>query len=144
MRVAVFNTKAELHFVDLPKTKGDDDKLSQLQKLVDGSIEYVPKILHEDNKLIAFANEEGMNKELPGNYVGSNALVKLGFYAGDFCTLFGNLVVMKDGEKSLTKKQEELIRKAYEDALLEYGDDEEEKEEEEEEVREPSPKKLKE
>ena len=120
-RVAVLTTNGELKFTDIEKKA----ELEELRKLVAGNIEMVPYTRDEEETLIVYANEEGEIKDLPGNYVGANVVIRLGFYAGGFCTLYGDLVVCNASGKSLTKKQQDLIQKQYNEAKKEYAEDDE-------------------
>lgn len=102
-RVAII-TKDGVEFKQIPK----NELLKHLQDYVGGHIEYIP---HYDGKYVAYANED--KKNLFVNELATKTLAEFGFI--NFQQQWGNVVMMGEDEKSLSKKQEIFIKKIVND-----------------------------
>ncbi len=114
----------------VPVAKGKD-RLKQLQGLVGGNIELVPHNKEDAAPWTAYANEEGMNLDLPSNFVAFGTLRHLGFNLRYLMQLgtwffFGNIVLLGKNERGLTEKQLQDVETAYKKYLKEMEESEEE------------------
>lgn len=105
--------------------------LEELQQLVGGG--YVTLVPHKkgmDAEWMAYANEEGMIKDMPQNDLAAHVLYQLGFLlCPPTYTYYGPIVIMKQGEKSLTKKQRAMLEETVAKVIAELNEEEEEEEE---------------
>jgi hypothetical protein len=120
----VFDTKDQRKPRREPK--GD---LKAKQKIVGGNIETLPHKDGWNSRFVAYANEEGMIKDLPSNvlawgvlhYLGFIDSMKMGFY-------WGNVILLGRNEKALSEKDFAYIEEIRLKYLREMGEEEEEAE----------------
>ena len=92
------------HIIKYVPFAGDDPTttLETLQRLVGGNIESVPRRSDDETdapQLWAYVNEDGVNKELPGNDLGGSVLERAGF---DICwVLLGPVVIVGVDDRPL-------------------------------------------
>ncbi len=82
--------------------------LKMLQQLIGGYIECLP---HEKGNYTAYANEEGVLKQLPSNTMAQGVLCRVGFLPMPY-GYYGNVIVLGKNDRSLTKTQEAELNAA--------------------------------
>ena len=107
--------------------------LEELQQLVGGG--YVTLVPHKkgmEAEWMAYANEEGLIKDMPQNDLAAHVLYQLGFLlCPPTYTYYGPIVIMKKGEKSLTKKQQTFLEDTVSDVVAEEESSSKKEEQEE-------------
>lgn len=102
-------------------------RLDQLQTLVGGYIEALPHPKGHKAEFTAYANEEGMVRDLPSNFLAWGVLYELGFR--DPLTLgfyYGNIVLLGRGDKPLTEAQMHYVEQILNKYLKDMGEVEKE------------------
>lgn len=112
----VFSAQDQSRPTLLPFPKGDT--LKAFQKHVGGYIEMVPHPLGPDAPFDAYVNEEGLVDSLPSNPLSVGVLKHLGYKCRN---LYGNIVLMGDGEKPLTKAEQGQVERALQKYLDEVS-----------------------
>ena len=95
--------------------------LGELQALVGGgSIELVPHKRGFKAPYVAYVNEEGLINDMPQNVLAAFVLDALGFVLcpPTFC-IYGPVVIMKGGEKSLKEADRTRLEKVVADIMKE-------------------------
>jgi hypothetical protein len=119
----VFDTKNQKSFREEEMPKGK--KLKRFQEIVGGNIETLPHKKGWNAPFTAYANEEGMIKDLPSNFLSWGVLRHLGFLVENIGFHFGNVVLIGHNERALTEKNKELVRAALLKYRKEIDDDDE-------------------
>ncbi len=101
--------------------------LADLQRLVGGgSIQLVPHKDACDAPFMAYVNEEGLIKDMPQNDLASLVLDALGFLLWPpAMTIYGPVVIMRQEEKSLRKKDMQQLETTLIRIIKECGEEEE-------------------
>lgn len=84
--------------------------LKDLQAHVGGYIQLLPHSHGLDAPYMAYVNEEGLLRGLPPNELARHVTERLGFHEMEPDMLVGNVVILAQDEKSLTKAQCAEIR----------------------------------
>lgn len=85
--------------------------LKDLQAHVGGYIQLLPHPGGSEAPYMAYVNEEGLLRGLPANELARHVTMRLGFQEMEPDTLVGNVVILAQDEKSLSRQQCEEIRK---------------------------------
>lgn len=97
-----------------------NSKLRTLQRIVGGNIELLPHREGITARFMAYANEEGLLKDLPRNVLAGGVLLLVGFILGPAplgCAYAGNVVVFGKSEKGLTAQDEQMLQAAIDKYL---------------------------
>jgi hypothetical protein len=95
--------KGEGMFRPLPKD--DDARMEAMQELLKGYFELV----HTAKELpfVAYINEEGRDKKMPPDELGTRILLDLGF--SPYATVLGPILIVPSNEKNFTDAEKERI-----------------------------------
>lgn len=114
--------QSKAQYLAMPKAAS---RQQEFQNRVGGHIEILPST--EECKFLAYANEEGMIEDLPHNNLSWGVLRHLGFNVSWAIPFhFGNVILMGEGGKALTKAQKALVEEAIKKYKKEIGEEEEE------------------
>jgi hypothetical protein len=107
----VFKTSNQATYKHIKKVKSGPNYLVPLQKLVGGSLEGLPHGKYEKAPFVAYANGNGMNEDLPSNYLAFGVLRHLGFLdsTAGLAFYFGNVILMRQDRKPLTEEDIKLV-----------------------------------
>jgi hypothetical protein len=127
-RAIVFDAgKIKYDIITLPKK----DRLGALQKLVGGRIEHLVHSQSPDEASFqALANEEGVNINLPSNFVAWGTLMELGFQDTSLIpgAFAGNIVLLGKKGRTLTDKDLVTVERAYRRYLKNIGEEDQDEE----------------
>jgi hypothetical protein len=133
----VFDTRNQTSFREEAVPKGGDKKYERMRELLGGSYQLLPHRKGYEAPFTAYVNEEGMNIDLPSNFLSWGVLRGLGFL--DDWNLgfhFGNVILLGRQGKALTEKNKEEVRRVFQLYMKEMGDNDSREEHEKREITE--------
>jgi hypothetical protein len=133
----VFETRNQTSFREEVVPKGGDKKYERMRELLGGSYQLLPHRKGYEAPFTAYVNEEGMNIDLPSNFLSWGVLRGLGFL--DDWNLgfhFGNVILLGRQGKALTEKNKEEVRRVFQLYMKEMGDNDSREEHEKREITE--------